>query len=65
MGNMQTSLEHLKNHVTYPTDKAGVVAACNNMQDVEATDREWFSKTLPDGNYDGAGAVLNALVDNI
>jgi hypothetical protein len=65
MSQMKTSLEHLKHHVPYPTDKKGVVAACNNMSDVEAADREWFSKTLPEGQYKGAEDVMRAMIAKV
>lgn len=65
MGNLKDSLEHLVKHVPYPTDKAGVIAACNNMSDMESSDREWFNSTLPDGNYGNAGDVVNALIPKV
>ncbi|HEX9708787.1 MAG TPA: hypothetical protein VGB42_02285 [Candidatus Thermoplasmatota archaeon] len=49
----------------YPTDRKGVIAACNNMSDVEADDREWFNKTLPEGKYKGAADVMNALIAKV
>ena len=39
IANMKANLEHLKRHVKYPTDRKGLVAACNNMSDVDASDR--------------------------
>ncbi len=59
---METSLGHLKNHVSYPADKAGLVAACNNMADLPAEDREWFANKLPEGNYENPEDVVAALL---
>ncbi len=65
MSQMKTSLEHLKHHVTYPTDRKGLLAACTGMSDVEAADREWFTKTLPEGKYKGAEDVLRAVLSKV
>jgi len=51
--------------VPYPTDKKGVLAACSGMSDVEVADREWFSKTLPDGKYKGADDVMRAVLSKV
>jgi hypothetical protein len=58
-------LGHLKNHVKYPANRAEVVAACNNMSDMHATNAEWFGKTLPEGNYKSANEVLGALLNKV
>jgi hypothetical protein len=65
VGNLKDSLEHLVKHVQYPTNKAGVIAACGEMSDLEATDRDWFNSTLPEGNYHAAGDVVNALIAKV
>jgi len=65
MSHMKTSLEHLKHHVPYPTDKKGVIAACSGMSDVEAADRDWFAKTLPEGKYEGADDVMRAVLTKV
>lgn len=65
MSQMKSNLEHLKNHVPYPTDKAGVVSACNNMMDVPEEDRTWFESALPEGKYENAEGVIKAVLENI
>ncbi len=65
MGAFATSLEHLKNHIEYPASREQVVAACNNMSDVPADDRDWFSDNLPAGTYSNAGEVLSAILEKI
>lgn len=52
---------HIKEHMEYPATKKQIVEACNNMSDVSAADRDWFSKTLPDKKYKSAGDVIKAL----
>jgi hypothetical protein len=58
-------LGHLKNHVTYPANRAQVVAACNGMSDAPKDDGEWFSKALPEGNYRSADEVMSALLRKV
>ena len=58
-------LDHLKNHVKYPASRSEVVAACNNMSDMHATNAAWFQKTLPEGNYKSANEVLGALLNKV
>jgi len=52
---------HIKAHIEYPATKKQIVEACNNMSDVSAADRAWFSKTLPDKKYKSADDVIKAL----
>jgi len=61
----KTNLEHLKHHVKYPTDKKGLVAACNNMMDVPEGDRAWMTKTIPEGTYRGPEDVMKALLAKV
>ena len=65
MSNLATELDHLKNHVEYPTNKAGVIAACNGMADAPKEDSAWFAKTLPEGNYRTADDVMRALLAKV
>ena len=52
---------HIKDHISYPTSKSEMVKACNNMSDIADDDAAWFTKTLPDGNYNSADDVISAL----
>ena len=65
MSRLSVGLGHLKNDVTYPSNRAGVLAACNNMSDVEPEDRDWITKALPEGNYRGANEVVTALLAKV
>ncbi len=65
MSNLATELDHLKNHVEYPANKATVVAACNGMSDAPKEDSAWFVKTLPEGNYRNAEDVMRALLAKV
>ena len=62
MSTLAEELGHLKNHVTYPANRQQVVSACNNMSDAPEADREWVSKSLPEGTYQSADAVVTALL---
>jgi len=62
MTNLAEELKHLKHHVNYRADRQQVVAACSNMMDVPAKDRDWFVKVLPEGNYRTADEVVSALL---
>lgn len=54
--------EHIKNHVSgYPTTKADLVAACNNMSDFSDADKKEFADKLPDGTYNTPEDVMKAL----
>ena len=65
MSQLQKQMDHLKNHVQYPTDKAGLLAACSGMADYNAEDKAWFTQTLPDGKYDSPGSVMNAIFTKV
>ena len=65
MSSLQEELGHLKNHVSYPANREQVVAACNNMSHFDAENKEWVTKNLPEGNYQGPTEVLNALLTKV
>lgn len=58
-------LDHLKNHVSYPANRAQVVATCSNMSHIETANRDWFSANLPEGNYNNASEVMSALLTKV
>jgi hypothetical protein len=62
---LAVELGHLKHHVQYPASRSQVVAACNNMSDVSAGNRDWFAKNLPEGTYNNAEAVMGALLTKV
>lgn len=62
---MRTSLEHLKHHVPYPTNRKGVLEACNKMSDYAEDDRSWFNQALPEGNYRNPEDVLRAVLTKL
>lgn len=62
---MAQSLTHLKNDVMYPADRKSLLATCNNMSDIPAEDRAWFTKTIPEGKYKNAQDVLGALLAKV
>jgi len=65
MSTLAKELEHLKNHVTYPADRNGVLSACNAMMDVPQDDKDWLSRTLPEGQYHGPDEVLKAVLKRL
>jgi hypothetical protein len=62
MSKLAQELGHLKNHVTYPASRSQVVAACSDMSDLPAEDRDWVAKNLPEGNYRTPAEVMTALL---
>src|SRR5437667_11171627 len=48
MSNLKIELEHIKNHIKYPSNKTHVLAACNKMKDVNSIDREIVTNYLED-----------------
>lgn len=53
--------KHLNDHQKYPASKDELVAECDNLSDFSQEDKDWFSKTLPQGTYNSAQEVLMAL----
>ena len=52
---------HLKDHMTYPANKAQLVAACNNLSDFSEEDKRAFAEKLPEGTYNSVDEVIQAL----
>lgn len=56
------AIEHIKNHHDgFPTTKADLVAACNNMSEFSEKDKEWFTDTLSEATYESAEEVIKGL----
>lgn len=55
------TMMHLRDHMTYPANKAQLVAACNNLSDFSDEDKRSFSEKLPEGSYNSADDVIKAL----
>ena len=53
--------EHLKKHQKYPATKAELVAECQSLSDFSEGDKNWFAASLPEGTYNSADEVLQAL----
>lgn len=54
-------MEHLMKHQSYPATKADLVKECNELSDFSAGDKEWFTNNLPEGMYNSAEEVMDAL----
>lgn len=60
MTQKQDVMAHL-DHVTYPATKADLEAACEKMSDIGEEDKKWFMENLPEGTYDSAEEVRQAM----
>ena len=54
-------MSHLKDHQKYPATKEELGAACGNLSDFSEEDKKEFAEKLPDGSYNSAEDVINAL----
>ncbi|MBI3335287.1 MAG: DUF2795 domain-containing protein [Candidatus Portnoybacteria bacterium] len=61
MQNVKGSIDHLRSHQAYPATKAELVAACNALSDFSEEDKKEFEQKLPDGTYNSAQEVMNAI----
>lgn len=61
MTNMQGAMDHLKTHQQYPATKAQLVAECDNLSDFSEDDKKEFMGKLPEGTYQSADEVIQAL----
>ena len=52
---------HLEKHVTYPTTRSAILAACANTTEFSAAEKRWFEQKLPDREYKSAAEVNTAL----
>ena len=62
---LKQSLDHLKNHIKYPANRAALVKACSGMPDHTPEDQSWFNSNLPEGTYKTPGDVINALFTKV
>ncbi len=65
MSTLKTELEHIKHHIKYPANKAQVIATCNNMMDVPSADKEFVTKSLPEGSFKGPDDLVRALLNKV
>lgn len=61
MMNMQGAMDHLKTHQQYPASKAQLVAECDSLSDFSEEDKKEFMEKLPEGTYQSADEVIQAL----
>lgn len=61
MKNKKGAIDHLKNHQKYPATKTELSKECDNLSDFSAEDKKWFMDTLPEGSYESAEKVMEAL----
>lgn len=59
---VKNAIMHLREHHTkWPATKAELVAECNNLSDFSKADKEEFARELPEGTYNSADEVIEAL----
>lgn len=61
MQNVQGAIDHLKTHQTYPATKQDLVEECNKLSDFSEEDKKEFMDKLPEGRYNSAEEVMEAL----
>lgn len=62
---LKAAFEHLKKDVAYPATKDDIITACNNFEEIPASERDWFYRTLPDRGYGSAEEVITSLIDEV
>ncbi len=62
MQSLEEELGHLKTHVSYPANKAQILAACAGAHEGRSSDEAWISKVLPERTYQNPNEVLSELV---
>ena len=45
----------------FPATREQLVQACDGVSEVPTEERDWFMENLPDGTYNSAQEVLQAL----
>ena len=61
MDDVKNAMMHLKEHQTYPATKEDLVKTCNSLSDFSEKDKKWFESNLPQGTYNSAQEVIEAL----
>ena len=61
MQNKKNAVDHLKNHQKYPATRDELVKECDNLSDFSDEDKKWFMDNLPEGSYESADKVMEAL----
>ncbi len=61
MQNVQGTIDHLKNHQTYPASYAQLIKECDDLSDFSDKDKKWFKKNLVKKTYKSADEVITAL----
>jgi len=54
-------IERHVQHISYPSNKSEIIAACASMAEMPKADREWIEQNLPNGTYRSADEVVRAL----
>ena len=62
---LKAAFVHLKKDVAYPATKDDIMTACNNFEEIPASERDWFYRTLPDREYSNAEEVVKSLIDEV
>ncbi len=61
MKDVQNFMDHLKNHQKFPATKAELVAECDHLSDFTPEDKREFEENLPEGTYNSAEEVMEAM----
>jgi len=61
MKDVKNAVKHLREHQKYPATKANLVATCNELSDFSADDKKWFESHIPEGKYNSAEDIMQAL----
>ena len=61
MKDIKNAIKHLSSHQKYPATKAELVATCNSLSDFSGEDKQEFESKLPEGTYNSAEEVAEAL----
>lgn len=57
----QNIVTHLREHQEYPATKEELMQTCDNLSEFGNEDKQWFMNKLPEGTYNSADEVIEAL----